>query len=380
MVKIIYLVLSIILMMPGAVLASDELKFSWDTVPLYAHFGARRGMTDVEVRFIASHYDFITLEKFHGANPHGGVSEPGTFADTARIKAINPDAKVLFYWNLLLDYPAYEASKTRVNDKDWFLKTLDGKLHYKRGTLKRYDLSNADWRKWWVGVAKKSLAAGKMDGLFIDAIPQISLQPKERIREWGAEKYTAVERGIGQTLNDLQQALGPDKITIYNGIRSVPGGWSHGGTKYLNNASGIITEHFNMFNSTGPTQIAADLARMSTAAKAGKIVIFKAWPGFSWLDKPAMKLPLAALKQRARDNISFPLAAFLIVAQEQSYFNYTWGYRETHGAFDWYPEFDKPLGQPLNDATQSGYEYRRNFKRASVYLNIKDKTAKITWR
>ena len=38
------------------------------------------------------------------------------------------------------------------------------------------------------------------------------------------------------------------------------------------------------------------------------------------------------------------------------------------------------LAQPLGDATQEGYEYKRDFKHASVYLNIESKIAKITWK
>jgi hypothetical protein len=57
-----------------------------------------------------------------------------------------------------------------------------------------------------------------------------------------------------------------------------------------------------------------------------------------------MKLPKDELQCRAQENVTFPLATFLIVANENSYFNYTWGYRHNHGAYDWYPEFDKKLG------------------------------------
>ncbi len=118
---------------------------------------------------------------------------------------------------------------------------------------------------------------------------------------------------------------------------------------------------------------------MMIAGKAGKIVILKTWPGFTWLDKETLKLPKAELQRLARERITFPLAAFLIAASENSYFNYTWGYRDNHGAYDWYPEFDKKLGAPLGDAKQEGVEYRREFKHASVYLNIKTKQAEINW-
>jgi len=362
-------------------LATHGPKFSWDTVPVYAHFGATGGMSAEEIEFIATHYDFITLEKAHGARLHNGVSEPETFSDVAKIKAINPEAHVLFYWNLLLDYPMYQMSNERKANDDWFIHTLDGTLHLKgKQKIKRYDLSNVDLQNWWANAAKRALTQGNMDGVFIDAIPQIGLVPNERIEEWGKEKFYAIENGINQTLARLKSTLGEDKTVIYNGIRSIPNGWKHGGNKYLEHTSGNIIEHFNVFKSQAPEQIAQDLQRMMQAGKAGKITILKTWPGFTWLDKETLKLPKAELQRIAREKITFPLAAFLIAAHEKSYFNYTWGYRDNHGAYDWYPEFDKKLGAPLDDAKKNGFEYQREFKYASVYLNVETKKAQINWR
>ena len=116
--------------------SAEELyrpSFSWDTVALYAHFGATDGMSDADVEFVATHYDFIALEKNHGASQYG-TTEEGTIADVARIKAINPDAK-------------------RIT-----------KMH----------LSNPDFRSWWATTAVDMLVRGSMDGVFVDAIPQIS--------------------------------------------------------------------------------------------------------------------------------------------------------------------------------------------------------------
>ncbi|MFQ3210411.1 MAG: hypothetical protein ACI9HU_001914 [Colwellia sp.] len=272
--RLMTLVLLFNICLAGYAQADDDPSFSWDTVPIYGHFGATAGMSDKDVEFIAKHYDFITIEKAHGAKLHNGISEPETFTDTARIKAINPNTKVLFYWNLLLDYPFYESSQHRKAPDDWFIHSLDGKLHLKRG-IKQYDLSNKDLQRWWVKTAKSALAAGNMDGVFIDAVPQIGLKSDAQIKKWGSEKFHGVEAGISETLALLQAEIGTDKTVIYNGIRSVPGGWKHGGTKYLNHASGIITEHFNMFQSQKPEQIAEDLSHMIQAGKAGKSLFLR---------------------------------------------------------------------------------------------------------
>lgn len=360
---------------------NNRPPFSWDTVPLYAHFGDANGLSNHDVEFVASRYDFVVLEKNHGGARHG-YTEPGTIKDVTSIKAINPDAKVLYYWNLLLDYPLYRASAMREDTPEWFIHHVEGGLDIKpsgQNGLKRYDLSNRDFQRWWITTAKEMLEAGSMDGLFIDAVPQVALRPDANIKKWGADKYAAIETGIGEVLTGLRREIGEDGIVIFNGIRSVPGGWDHGGMKYLELTDGAIVEHFNAFQSQQPEQIAEDIERMIQAAKSGKIVILKTFPGFSWLDKDMMRLPQDELVELARQRIEFPLAAFLIVAGKHSYFNYTWGYQSHHGAYAWYPEYDRRLGPPKGDATKNGSEYWREFEHASVYLNIESKQAEINW-
>ena len=50
------------------------------------------------------------------------------------------------------------------------------------------------------------------------------------------------------------------------------------------------------------------------------------------------------------------------------------------GALEWYPEFDKPLGEPLNDMVQEGWELSREYTHASVRVDLEFKEAEILWR
>jgi hypothetical protein len=112
----------------------------------------------------------------------------------------------------------------------------------------------------------------------------------------------------------------------------------------------------------------------------GKIVIVKAWPNFTWLDKDMMDKPYEELEKLSREQITFPLAAFLAAAGEYAYLCYTWGYRENMGTFSWYPEFDKPLGKPKGDAVRNGWTYTREFEHALVWVDLEKRQGKITWR
>ena len=76
--------------------------------------------------------------------------------------------------------------------------------------------------------------------------------------------------------------------------------------------SGAMIEHFGHFSGTGKEKMAEDLDAMGSASKAGKIVCFKGWPGFSWLDEEIMKKPRAELAALARERLAFSLACFLV--------------------------------------------------------------------
>jgi hypothetical protein len=123
-----------------------------------------------------------------------------------------------------------------------------------------------------------------------------------------------------------------------------------------------------------------DILEMEKAGKSGKSVVFKAWPGYAWIDKEFMKKPLKEKQAICKNNITFPLAAFLAGAQEHSYFIYNWGYRMEMGCLEWYPEFDKPLGNPLDDMKVNGWELTRHYEHASVWVNLETKEAKIDWK
>lgn len=349
--------------------------FSWDTVPVYIHYGNSNGYTDEAIEFIASHSNFVCMEKTQGVNSQGSV-EKGQIHDAKRLKAANPDIKILFYWNTFLDYSGYDAHKVYQSHPEWWLRKLDGELDFKTERLKRYDLSNHEVREWWTDVLKESVTDGPCDGVFMDAFPQIAAPANKRL--WGEEKFAAIQQGLLDTLALTRETIGPDGIIMYNGIRNTD--TLHFGTQYLEHADAATIEHFGYFHSASPESMAQDMADMMAAGKQGKIVVCKGWPGFAWIDREQMRLPHEQLLAQARKNITFPLACFLVAAQPYSYFCYTWGYQQPHGSLDWYPELDKPLGKPLADAKVNGFHYSREFEHCSVSVNLETKEASIKWK
>ena len=66
--------------------------------------------------------------------------------------------------------------------------------------------------------------------------------------------------------------------------------------------------------------------------------------------------------------------------QDNSYFCYSWGYREKHGSLLDYPEFRKPLGRPKGAAVRNGWVYTRSFVGAEVRVDLANRKAKIDWK
>lgn len=350
--------------------------FSWETVPVAFHFGKNSGlMTEAEAKFVAAKSNFICLEKGHALGQFESTEE-GIEQEARQLKKYNPNMKVIFYWNTFLDYPLFEAHQTYQEHPEWWLKTKDGELDLKNGHLKRYDLSNPKVRNWWTDVAQKAVLEGSTDGVFMDAFPQIKATRNREL--WGDKKYKAMQKGLKKVIKETRKKLGRDQLLVYNGIRSTP--QLQIGDEHRKSTDAVMIEHFGHFNSGTKESMLLDIQEMEKSAKSGKIVVFKAWPTFAWIDKEAMAKPLEEKRAIAKANIEFPLAAFLVGAQENCYFIYNWGYRMEMGGLEWYPELDKKLGRPLADATQSGWTFSRNFEYASVWVDLETKESKIDWK
>ena len=368
----IILIVTALLAQISANHAADAMPtFSWDHVPVYAHVGKRADdFTAEELDFLAKHFDFITIEKDQASGKHGST-EAGFTVAAREIKARNPNAKVLFYWNASLDTSSgrgdYQAMQTFPVDA--YLKNGEGKPVMRRKTVPNYDLTRQDVRDWWSDAAAKAVREYGADGIFADAMGQ------DRAKGMSDEQFTALVAARVALLDETRRKIGPDKLLVYNGLmKDDP-------KKLLQFADGAMIERFGHFDTgSSKEQIAAFFEATHAAAQDGKIVVLKGWPGFSYREPEVNKTPHDELVLLAKERITFSLACFLVAAEPNCYFCYTWGYREKHGTFDWYPEFDKPLGPPQGEAKKDGWTYQREFAHASVSLNLETRTTKIEWK
>lgn len=276
--------------------AADSLPtFSWDHVPVYAHVGKQSDdFTPEQLDFLARHFDFVAIEKGQAARKRGST-EAGIAEAARQIKLRKPSAKVLFYWNAFLDVRSYQASHDFPTEGH--LRDKQGKPLMVRETIPTYDLSQASVRGWWSDTAAKAVREGGCDGIFADALAQVTAAGKRK--RLGDEKYKALNDGLVAMLEETRRKCGPEKLVLFNGIRG------NDGVQFLPLTSGAMIEHFGHFSGVGKEKMAEDLEAMRAAALAGKIVCLKAWPGFAWLDADMMKKPHDELVRLARERLTF---------------------------------------------------------------------------
>jgi hypothetical protein len=347
-------------------------EFTWDRVPLYVHFGKRTAdLGPGEVDFLVKNTRWVVLEKSHGASVHGST-ERGIAASAMQIKKADPAMKVLFYLNAFIKWPNYDAYQTYQDE--WTLLDPAGKVVTHPSGTPRFDPSNPDFREWWSEAIAWVHREAPLDGVFVDALPQ-ALGPGLK-RQVGGDKARAVIDGLREMIALAERKIGPERIIVANGLRTTDYreilDWP--GIDY------VIIEHFAGFETGSPEDIKADLESIPLALSKGKGVILKGWPGFDFTDREMMKRPHGELLERARKEITFPLACYLIGAQPGVYFCYSWGYTDTTGTLDSYPELERPLGPPRGDAVWSGNTATREFGHASVRVNLDTREAKIDWR
>ena len=376
--------------------ADDPARYpawSWDSVPVYLHFGSRTQLTDEQVQTAARLSNFICLEKAHGRLTDRRHPERIMAQDARRIREANPQAKVLLYWNTLIAWPftSYNRRFAETHPRTWTLRDRESGQPLLKSTLGdtpvyQYNLLNPDVRAWWAATAGGAVREGGFDGLYMDAISQ-ARRPLLLAKGWGRDQGERLDEAAIEMMKQVRAAMGPDRLLIYNGFRTrrgVADEETNGGMEFLPHADGAKIEHFDQFASATKEDIVAAWRMAAEAAAAGKIVIFKAWPDHeaNFTNKAFMQQSPAELEALARQKLTFPLACFLIGARRHAYFCYGWGYDVEDGQLVEYPEYRRRLGPPQGEARRAGrsWVFTRDFEHASVRVDLEQRTATITWK
>lgn len=366
--------------------AADHARpdFSWDRVPVSVHVGLGRGLGPEDYAFLAEHYNFITFtggdfDREYRKDRSVSFEKVVTEA-SATIKQHNPRAKVLFYWAADCLKPHNKLLRRGL--------PRDGRINVARNrekTTEIFDTTREDVREWWSGGAANAVHEYGCDGIFVDGAT--AFRPDGIYgKRLGKERAKSLEEGMFSMLEQAKTKMGKESILLFNPLHAPARGQAEDeslGWRYLPLADGAMVDDFDR-DSKRPQSaeyMAGTIAVMRRAASLGKIVVFKAWPGFTWWSNPdLLARPQAEQAAVARENIEFPLACFLVGAESHCYFCYSWGWLPQHGALEWYPEFNKRLGPPRHAARQRGWTFTREFEHAAVFVDVENRVAKITWR
>jgi len=189
------------------------------TVSAYGHaFQVPRDFTDQQINQIASRFSVFTVEKRHAWRVYGDRRAPrgsplrynsieASVETARRIKSVNPDVKVLMYWNSAIHYNMYEC-ETAVERSSWL---MPANFHPGHGSG-LYDYRNADFRQWWVNCAVDAVlgSGGMLDGVFVDAAPKVTWQGRGMLTEWNL------------MVGELSSRIGEQRLVMYNGFH-MPG-------------------------------------------------------------------------------------------------------------------------------------------------------------
>jgi len=356
--------------------ATNFPAYSWDKIPLYMHGRKATAFTTNELNYLAE-FPLITLEKTTGSTTYLST-EDGSIAAAKAIKAINPNAKILYYRNVIVHYDTYNVNASLETITEPYLKNkYNGSVLNLVGTSPGYDLTNPLVRKWWVEHCVTMSQKPEIDGIFVDGNVKV-LTDSYLLYELGQTKKNQLVTGYEIMMDSLRTKMNSDKIRFANLIRAT---LPDAGISYMNYFDGTYLENF-----TGDKNYyAKGIAAAQSVARSGKIVAFTFdLDAVLTNPMPVDQNGYVILTTDLQNKFNFLLAVYLICAEQYSYFLMHDGYNINLGVsalwLQKFAEYDKPLGAPTGQAIKNGYVYTRKFQNVDVTLNLNTMTGVINWK
>ena len=386
---LVFLLVVVFFATPNTAQNNDSVKkspeFSWDRMPLYLHLRKATAFTKKELKFIAKH-PLITFEKTTGSITYGST-EKGTIKAAEAVKEINPDAKILYYKNVVINWPSYKEDEVflKKHPEAILLDTKGKKALMPNKRTGFFDLSQEKVRNYWLDHVSKIAGNSAIDGLFMDANIKV-LVPGFFNSRVGKEKQKSIETGYLSMMKELDYRLGKDNLLVANILRVRPE-FKDVGREYLKFFTGSYLEGFDHenFGMTYEDYLAEGIEAVQKSAREGKVIAMSMGLG------KAAKTAVAGiddirnkvnLDEGLTKRLDYILAIFLVCAEKYSYIYPHDGYGIDRSAV-WlktFPQYEKRLGAPKGYAKKEGYVYTRSFEHLDVWLDIENKTATLNWK
>jgi len=350
-----------------------QSEFCWDKIPRWLAFRNTEALTDEEVTDIASHYQVVLLEK---ANNQGlSTVDEGMVSVATRLKAENPNITTLFYWNTWINYSGYSVQdEYSMNANLWSDLDNEGNPVLFKDLYYTYNYDVEALRDWWIKAPIEAMQYDVLDGVFIDKV--VSGAFKDVFPNGNpANNYVKM-------LEDLYNAMPEGKKVIGNIIRTERTNSNRG---LMEVADGSYMERWafpgTALNEAEATAIS--IQAMREALSKGKEIHFQTSPHDTGGD--AEPDDYAGKVQYAKDNVNYPLAVYLIFAEEGAYFSYQVSVNARSSAKEawntsFIDEFSYRLGAPLGPPTKNGYVYQRSYENVDVWVDLVTKEAILNWK
>ncbi|MBU2939793.1 putative glycoside hydrolase family 15 protein [Lacinutrix sp. C3R15] len=360
-------------------------EFSWDKMPLYMHLRKSTAFTKKEVEYIAKH-PLITFEKTTGSKTYGST-EKGTIKAAEAVKKINPNATILYYKNVVINWGGYAEDEAFL-DKHPEALLVDAKGNKAVMPNRKtgfFDISQDYVRKYWLNHVKEVTESPVIDGVFLDANIKV-LVPTFFNSRVGKEKQEAIKTGYLSMMADLESQIGTDNLLLANILRVRPE-FEDSGREYLKFFDGSYLEGFERGNSgmTYEDYLVKGIEAVQKSAREGNVIAMSLGIGKGLknaeegIDDARKKINI---NEDFTERLDYLLAIFLVCAEKYSYVYPHDGYAVGSSAV-WlktFPQYEKKLGAPKGYAKREGYIYTRSFEHLDVWLDIENQTAQLHWK
>ena len=350
-------------------------EFSWDTVPRWLAVRNSDSYTDQQIETIAAHYQLVMLEKANEAGLE--TVDEGIKETSRRLKEINPNISNIFYWNSVIFYSGYSNDEDyEENASAWSVLNDDGSIYLFKDKYYNYNSEVEEARDWWVELPTTIAADDNIDGVFVDKITKAAFD----------EIFVDGEpiNGYVDMLNQLHEKMPDDKILIGNVLR---GERNNGNRSVMALFDGSYLERWDFTGDiafpeqTEADAIAVSIQMMREALAQGKLINLQTAP-MTDEDVPDTYEEQIEFMET---HVDYPLAIFLIVAEENAFFSYQLSVNALPSAntvwdSSYIEELNHKLGEPLGDPVKDGYIYTRSFEYVDVWLDLQNGEALLTWR
>ena len=360
--------------------------FSWNKTPRWLAVRNRDQYSQGQIDSITNNYQLVMMEK---SNQNGlERTQEGMSRFAASLKATSPNIKTIAYWNTSLLYQDFEASDS-FDDDNWSetLVDEDGAVTFRlqRNLLLRHNRELPEVRDWWVNTALDLAEDPNIDGLFIDLASTSNPYFYDSFGEptdANAKMFDAVRKGMPATKMLVGNALSNEHINGNRQVMEVFDG------SYLERWD--FPSRNSLFNATEADSIVNSIQMMREALSLGKLINIQSPPSGLGIENdpiPGGSANFDARRAHASKWVDFPLAVFLIAANENAYFGYNVGVNAIEQGFNddiwdtsFVDQFNRPLGPPLADPIRKGYVFTRSYTNADVWVDVEKRKANIFWK